>query len=266
MSSADSSVLSASSMFARNVYKLIFRQNASEMEIIWVMRAAIFVTGILSTVMALTIPSIYGLWSMCSDLVYCILFPQLLMVVHFKHHCNTYGSLAAYIMAFLVRVSGGEPQLGLSPFIYYPDYDYENSRQMFPFRTMAMLMSLSTLASVSWLSKWLFRTGRLAPEWDYFNCVVNIPEDIRKVHDLGTPSEGPGEQMSVLTAGHIPLYGAAGLVGKDEMNGRINPALETDEELDMQDLERIKAQNKSEISNPFKNPHIIQKVNSNSQF
>ena len=29
MSSADSSVLSASSMFARNVYKLIFRQNVS---------------------------------------------------------------------------------------------------------------------------------------------------------------------------------------------------------------------------------------------
>uniref|UniRef100_A0A8D8R8B3 High-affinity choline transporter 1 n=1 Tax=Cacopsylla melanoneura TaxID=428564 RepID=A0A8D8R8B3_9HEMI len=266
MSSADSSVLSASSMFARNVYKLIFRQNASEMEIIWVMRASIFVTGILSTVMALTIPSIYGLWSMCSDLVYCILFPQLLMVVHFKHHCNTYGSLSAYIMAFLVRVSGGEPQLGLKPFIHYPDYDYELQRQMFPFRTMAMLMSLSTLISVSWLSKWLFRTGRLGPEWDYFNCVVNIPEDIRKVHDLGTPSDGPGEQMAVLTGGPTgPLYGAAGLVGKDEMNGRVNPALETDEELDLKDLERIKAQNKSEVSNPFKNPHMIQKVNSNSQ-
>lgn len=62
MSSADSSVLSAASMFARNVYRLIFRQNASEMEIIWVMRVAICVVGILSTVMALTIPSIYGLW------------------------------------------------------------------------------------------------------------------------------------------------------------------------------------------------------------
>ncbi|KAL1460098.1 hypothetical protein WDU94_012036 [Cyamophila willieti] len=117
------------------------------------MRVSIFVTGILSTVMALTIPSIYGLWSMCSDLVYCILFPQLLMVVHFKHHCNTYGSLSAYIMAFIVRISGGEPQLGLKPFIHYPDYDYVLERQMFPFRTMAMLMSLSTLVSVSWLSK-----------------------------------------------------------------------------------------------------------------
>lgn len=62
MSSADSSVLSASSMFARNVYKLIFRQRASEMEIIWVMRLAIFVVGVLATIMALTIPSIYGLW------------------------------------------------------------------------------------------------------------------------------------------------------------------------------------------------------------
>lgn len=62
MSSADSSVLSAASMFARNVYRLIFRQNASEMEIIWVMRIGICVVGILSTIMALTIPSIYGLW------------------------------------------------------------------------------------------------------------------------------------------------------------------------------------------------------------
>lgn len=62
MSSADSSVLSAASMFARNVYKLIFRQKASEMEIIWVMRGGIIVVGIMATIMALTIPSIYGLW------------------------------------------------------------------------------------------------------------------------------------------------------------------------------------------------------------
>ncbi len=43
---------------------------------------------------------------MCSDLVYVILFPQLLIVVHFKEHCNTYGSLAAYIVGMAIRLTG----------------------------------------------------------------------------------------------------------------------------------------------------------------
>mgnify|MGYP006952302062 CR=1 FL=1 len=92
--------------------------------------------------------------SMCSDLVYCILFPQLLMVVHFKDHCNTYGSLAAYIMAFFIRLSGGEPLLGLPTLIKYPGYDEENEMQLFPFRTLAMVMSLCTLIGVSWFTKY----------------------------------------------------------------------------------------------------------------
>lgn len=238
MSSADSSVLSASSMFARNVYKLIFRQRASEMEIIWVMRVGIIVVGILATVMALTIPSIYGLWSMCSDLVYVILFPQLLMVVHFKNHCNTYGSLAAYIVAFFVRLSGGEPLMGLPPFIHYPGYDYENQQQLFPFRTMAMTMSLLTLIGVSWWTKWVFETGRLAPGYDVFRCVVNIPEDVQRVEE---PSE-VGEQMSVLASGMMgKMYGAATMVGKDEMNGRVNPALEADDDIPSEEVEKLKA-------------------------
>ncbi|GLV45387.1 Choline transporter [Carabus blaptoides fortunei] len=238
MSSADSSVLSASSMFARNVYKLIFRQRASEMEIIWVMRVSILIVGVLATIMALTIPSIYGLWSMCSDLVYVILFPQLLMVVHFKNHCNTYGSLAAYMVAFFVRLSGGEPLMGLPPFIHYPGYDYEQGRQLFPFRTMAMIMSLVTLIGVSWWTKWVFETGRLAPGYDVFKCVVNIPEDVQRV---GEPSEA-GEQMSVLASGMMgKMYGAATMVGKDEMNGRINPALEADDDIPAEEVERLKA-------------------------
>lgn len=41
--------------------------------------------------------------AMCSDLVYVILFPQLLIVVHFKDWVNTYGSLAAYIIGLFFR-------------------------------------------------------------------------------------------------------------------------------------------------------------------
>ena len=41
--------------------------------------------------------------AMCSDLVYVILFPQLLIVVHFKDWVNTYGSLSAYCIGLFFR-------------------------------------------------------------------------------------------------------------------------------------------------------------------
>lgn len=113
------------------------------------------------------------------------------MVVHFKHHCNTYGSLSAYIVGLVVRLSGGESIIGLPALIRYPGYDEETQRQLFPFRTMAMLLSLITLWGVSEYSKWIFETGRLAPQYDYFKCVVNIPDDAIRV---GDPSE-VGEQV-----------------------------------------------------------------------
>lgn len=114
------------------------------------------------------------------------------MVVHFKPFCNTYGSFSAYVVAFLVRLSGGEPLLGLPAAIHYPGYDEDNHRQLFPFRTMAMVMSLITLVGVSWYSKWAFETGRIEPKYDIFRCVVNIPEDVQRV---GEPSEA-GEQVN----------------------------------------------------------------------
>lgn len=117
------------------------------------------------------------------------------MVVHFKHHCNTYGSLSAYIVGLVVRLSGGESLLGLPALIHFPGYDEENSQQLFPFRTLAMLLSLLTLYGVSQYTKWIFETGRLAPQYDYFKCVVNIPDDAIRV---GDPSE-VGEQVSVNT-------------------------------------------------------------------
>ncbi|XP_050719785.1 high-affinity choline transporter 1-like isoform X1 [Eriocheir sinensis] len=214
MSSADSSVLSAASMFARNIWKLIFRQNASETEVLWVMRVAIFFVGALATTLALTIPSIYGLWYLSSDLVYVILFPQLLMVVHFRNHCNLYGSLGAYIVGLIVRLLGGESMIGIPPIIKYPWYDEENEVQLFPFRTLAMLLSGLFLVSASMFSRWVFETGRLPPKYDVFRCVVNIPDDVQKV---GEPQEG---EMTMMACHSVVKYDATG-----EMNGRINPAL-----------------------------------------
>merc|ERR1712141_145385 len=176
MSSADSSVLSASSMFTRNVYKLLLRPNASETEILWVMRVAIFIVGAMATVMALTIKTIYGLWAMCSDLVYVILFPQLLIVVHFKDWVNTYGSLAAYCIGLFFRLAGGEKMIGLPPLIHYPMFNYETGDQMFPFRTMSMILSMISLLGISHLTWVLFNKGHVSKKWDLFGCFDSGPK------------------------------------------------------------------------------------------
>ncbi|XP_054155063.1 high-affinity choline transporter 1-like [Oppia nitens] len=216
MSSSDSSLLSASSMFARNIYKLIIRQNASEHEVIWIMRVAIIVVGCVATAMAITVKSIYGLWYLSSDLVYVILFPQLVCVVHFKHHCNTYGSLTAYFVGFFLRALGGEAMMGLPVVIKYPYYDPELG-QLFPFRTFAMIMSLTSLLSVSALFKWLFESETLAPHWDIFHCIVNIPEDFVVVQE-------PHEEMTILNVNQALFYQTS------EINGRVNPGLVTEDE------------------------------------
>ena len=58
----------------------IFLQ-ASDKEIIWVMRITVFVFGASATAMALLTKTVYGLWYLSSDLVYIIIFPQLLCVL-----------------------------------------------------------------------------------------------------------------------------------------------------------------------------------------
>uniref|UniRef100_A0A7E4UYU4 Sodium/solute symporter n=1 Tax=Panagrellus redivivus TaxID=6233 RepID=A0A7E4UYU4_PANRE len=173
MSSADSSVLSAASMFAHNIWKLTIRPDANEREVIIVMRFAIILVGILATAMALTIQSIYGLWYLCADLVYVILFPQLCCVVYF-HRSNTYGCLLGYIVGLLLRLSGGEPLLGFPATIHYPMYDEATQTQYFPFKSMSMACSFACCIGGSLLSEFLFKKGVLQPEMDFLGCVVNI--------------------------------------------------------------------------------------------
>ncbi|KAG8452018.1 hypothetical protein GDO86_003993 [Hymenochirus boettgeri] len=175
MSSADSSILSASSMFARNIYQLSFRQNASEKEIVWVMRITVFIFGAAATAMALLAKSVYGLWYLSSDLVYIIIFPQLLCVLFIKG-TNTYGSVAGYVFGALLRISGGEPYLYLQAFICYPGcYLDKNNNiylQRFPFKTLSMVASFLANIAFSYLAKYLFEKGTLSPKFDFLNAVV----------------------------------------------------------------------------------------------
>lgn len=137
------------------------------------MRVAIFGVGLTSTVMAIMIKTVYGLWVFCSDLVYVILFPQLLSVLYLPG-TNTYGSLAAFFVGLTLRMLGGEPLIGMPVILQYPWFDEASGRQLFPFRTLCTAISLVTIVSVSQLSRVLFLGGSLPPRYDVFHCVVNL--------------------------------------------------------------------------------------------
>ena len=140
---------------------------------IWVIRCGIFVVGAIATVMGLTIKSIYGLWYLCSDLVYVILFPHLLGAVHIPK-VNIYGSLVAGPLGLLLRIGGGESIIGLAAFIHYPYYDASlggSNGQLFPFRTLCMIVTLITLVSVSYLADYLFTKEILHIRYDYCGAI-----------------------------------------------------------------------------------------------
>jgi len=180
MSSADSSVLSASSMFARNVWKLVFRNQASEREVLLVMRIGIFIVGIGAACIGILVSSIYVLWYLCSDLVYVILFPQLLCVVYVPH-TNTYGSLSAYIVGFVFRILIGEPSLYLPAFIHFGPY--------IPPKSLCMVISLFTTLIVSYVSKILFEKRIISPRFDILHCLVDIPNEILPLKESTTTDE-----------------------------------------------------------------------------
>ncbi|KAM9032321.1 LOW QUALITY PROTEIN: high affinity choline transporter 1-like [Sarcophilus harrisii] len=174
MSSADSSILSASSLFAQNIYQLLFRQNASDREIVWVMRITVLLFGAAATAMALLTKSVYGLWYLSSDLVYIIIFPHLLCVLFIKG-TNTYGALVGYVLGLIFRITGGESNLYLQPLILYPGhYRDENGiyHQRFPFKTFAMSISFLTNIFVSYLAKYLFESGILPSRLDFLDARV----------------------------------------------------------------------------------------------
>ena len=131
-------------------------------------RVGIFVVGALATVVGLTVESIYALFHLCSDLVFCILFPQLVAAVYIPW-VNTYGSIAAYIVGVFFRVTGGEELIGFPALFKYPFY--KNETQYFPFRTLAMLLSFATLLLVSKLFNHLFDSGILDEDRDVLHIV-----------------------------------------------------------------------------------------------
>jgi solute carrier family 5 (high affinity choline transporter), member 7 len=139
-SSFSSSILSAGSMLSWNCLKRLVWPSLSTLQMQRVIRSSILLFGALATVLALKVQSVQALWFFTSDLVFVLLFPQLLFAL-FDSKVNRTGSIVAFAASLVLRVGGGEPLLGLPPFISYPE--------TVPFRTLAAATGLVLLPLVS---------------------------------------------------------------------------------------------------------------------
>ncbi|XP_071107962.1 high-affinity choline transporter 1-like [Haliotis cracherodii] len=182
MSSADSSVLSSGTLFAKNIYKDVLRPQASDREVMWVLRGGIVVTGTLSCVIAILVKSVYGLFYMCTDLMYVILFPQLTCVLWIGF-TNTYGALTGYALSLFLRVAAGDTLLGIPALIQFPFYT-EAYGQLFPFKTLTMIVNFVAIVSVSAFTRLVFRRGWLSTRCDVFN-VMKREEDAKRAEERG---------------------------------------------------------------------------------
>jgi len=150
MSSVDSSILSASSMASWNVYRPLVRPKVTSEELAKVIKKCIWIIGITATILALKISSVYALWVLCSDFVYCLLFPALVCAL-FDPKANKYGALVGFLVAFVLRFGGGEKTLGVDILLPYPMI--EDGVVLFPFRTLAMVCGLISSMVVSRLTQ-----------------------------------------------------------------------------------------------------------------
>jgi high affinity choline transporter 7 len=142
-SSFSSSILSAGSMFSWNCLARLVWPEMSLPGMRRAIRGSILFFGAVAFALAMRVQSVQALWFFTSDLVFVLLFPQLVAAL-FDPRANRTGSMAAFAVSTILRLGGGEPLLGLPALLPYPDG--------FPFRTVAAATGLVLLPLVSRLT------------------------------------------------------------------------------------------------------------------
>lgn len=105
-SSFSSSILSAGSMFGWNIVHRLLWPTLSVDGLKRLIRVTILLLGVSATFMALRVQSVAALWLFTGDLVFVLLFPQLVYAL-FDSRANRIGSIAAFAVALALRLGGG---------------------------------------------------------------------------------------------------------------------------------------------------------------
>ena len=157
-SSFSASILSAGSMFSWNTCTRLWNPDMSFGRMKLVMRATILALGVGAVWMALEVQSVQALWFFTSDLVFVLLFPQLISAL-FDPKANLAGSVAAFSVSLVLRIGGGEPLFGIPALIPYPEWIH--------FKTVAAAAGLVLLPAISRM------TARWIPPRPLKNCAYS---------------------------------------------------------------------------------------------
>jgi high affinity choline transporter 7 len=133
-------------MFSWNACMRLMRPDLGFGRLKRLIRVSILALGIAAVWLALEVRSVQALWFFTSDLVFVLLFPQLVCAL-FDPKANLPGSIAAFAVSLVLRLGGGEPLFGIPALIPYPEY--------VPFKTLAAAAGLALLPAVS----------RMTPGW-----------------------------------------------------------------------------------------------------
>lgn len=160
-SSFSASILSAGSMFSWNVYHRLLAPRGTSESLWRVIRVSIVALGVAAAAMALAVQSVAALWFFTADLVFVLLFPQLVMAL-FDPKANRTGSIVAFCVSLAIRLGGGISILGIPELVSYGAMvsrwtgidssvwvDRATGESAFPTRVLAAVVGLILLPIVS---------------------------------------------------------------------------------------------------------------------
>jgi len=90
--------------------------------------------------------------------------------------------------------------------IEFPLYDSVEEKQMFPFRTFIMVVSLLLQVSVSVMAQFLFTNGYFPSQWDIFQCFSDELMAIKENGDLAANGDDEEDTAFLENSTKPPIH------------------------------------------------------------